>query len=518
MSDRTVRTAWPVAVALLGAVLVGVGTEAPARTSSWAATSQAGVAAAADAERRDDAFGHAAHDGLFPLCSGCHLGAETGDLEALYPDPETCVACHDGVTEELVVWDGPTPLETNLAFDHREHIDWTAEAGDSALVCADCHGDPGEAILADPVLDAATCLSCHEDPSDDEGHFVQADCSTCHVSAARSTLGPERWAAIPLPVDHAPDSFLARPEGGAVHGLLAAGNDVGARCTTCHVQDQCASCHVNAERVPEITGLPPAAPGDSRFPPITAAYPLPASHETARYAWAHTVRVDPAGEDCATCHTVESCTTCHIDPLPEPIEGLVHADATAAPGTAVTGAPPPSHDSPFFPERHGALAASAGGPNGGESCATCHAPESFCAACHERQADGGLRYHDPAYVIGHAADAAWNVSECSTCHNPVVFCRACHQESGLQSSGRLGPGYHDAEPLWLFRHPQAARQQLETCTSCHTQNDCLQCHSQVGAFQISPHGPDFDARTAWERNPVVCRACHLNNPIGGDRP
>jgi hypothetical protein len=164
-------------------------------------------------------------------------------------------------------------------------------------------------------------------------------------------------------------------------------------------------------------------------------------------------------------------------------------------------------------ERHGTLAATRE-----TSCATCHAQESFCAACHERQADGGASYHRPNYLLGHAAEAANAVTECATCHDPVAFCRTCHSEAGLQSAGRLGPGYHDAEPLWLLRHPQAARQQLESCTSCHTQRDCLQCHSQLGAFQVSPHGPDFDARRAYERNPLVCRACHLGDPFGGEAP
>ncbi|HSR43481.1 MAG TPA: cytochrome c3 family protein, partial [Longimicrobiales bacterium] len=76
----------------------------------------------------------------------------------------------------------------------------------------------------------------------------------------------------------------------------------------------------------------------------------------------------------------------------------------------------------------------------------------------------------------------------------------------------------DAEPLWLLRHGQAARQSLESCASCHTQRQCLQCHSTFGAFQVNPHGADFDARRAWERNPGVCLACHLESPFGGGQP
>jgi hypothetical protein len=86
---------------------------------------------------------------------------------------------------------------------------------------------------------------------------------------------------------------------------------------------------------------------------------------------------------------------------------------------------------------------------------------------------------------------------------------------GMQTQGRLDPGFHDAEPFWLLRHARAARQGLESCTSCHTQRDCLQCHSQIGAFQISPHGPNFDARRAQRRNPTICFACHVSDPLRG---
>jgi hypothetical protein len=124
-------------------------------------------------------------------------------------------------------------------------------------------------------------------------------------------------------------------------------------------------------------------------------------------------------------------------------------------------------------------------------------------------------FHPPDYVLRHAADGFGRRLDCSSCHNTPLFCRDCHQNAGMQAEGRLGPAYHDAEPVWLLRHGQAARQTLETCTSCHTQRDCMQCHSQLGAFRVSPHGPGFDARRAQRANPEICRACHLSDPLRG---
>lgn len=87
-----------------------------------------------------------------------------------------------------------------------------------------------------------------------------------------------------------------------------------------------------------------------------------------------------------------------------------------------------------------------------------------------------------------------------------------------QVPGRLGPGFHDAEPLWLLRHGQAARQALESCASCHGQNECMQCHSVLGAFKVNPHGPGFDARRAQKRNAAICLVCHITDPLAGGAP
>jgi hypothetical protein len=162
---------------------------------------------------------------------------------------------------------------------------------------------------------------------------------------------------------------------------------------------------------------------------------------------------------------------------------------------------PESHESPFFLSIHSVSAATSP-----DSCASCHT-ESYCSECHDApQAPG---YHPPSFALRHSAAVGSQSAECSNCHNTAAFCRECHVGVGLQSFGRLGGGYHDAEPVWLLRHPIAARQGMEQCASCHTQNDCLQCHSQVGAYKVSPHGPDFDPERARAKNPLICRACHI---------
>jgi hypothetical protein len=118
----------------------------------------------------------------------------------------------------------------------------------------------------------------------------------------------------------------------------------------------------------------------------------------------------------------------------------------------------------------------------------------------------------------HSAEAYGRRLECSNCHDSRVFCADCHASAGMspaRTGGRLGRGFHDAEPLWLLRHGQAARQGLESCASCHEQSQCMQCHSALGAFKVSPHGPDFDPRRAQKRNAAICLVCHLTDPLTG---
>ena len=49
-----------------------------------------------------------------------------------------------------------------------------------------------------------------------------------------------------------------------------------------------------------------------------------------------------------------------------------------------------------------------------------------------------------------------------------------------------------------------------TCVACHSQQDCLRCHTQ-----INPHGPDFKPETWRNRNETVCLTCHTGGIPGG---
>lgn len=341
------------------------------------------------------------------------------------------------------------------------------------------------------------CLSCHEHRADE--HYVDAACATCHRPLAESGFDVARIRDLPEPASHDEPAFLS-----GEHGRLA---DAGTTtCAVCHTRERCISCHVAAEPSGSVAELP-AAPGDMELPPFEARYPTPESHERAGWLTGH--GREASADACSTCHTRQSCTTCHTEERPPVVARLADAGRTEAPGAAVERTPPESHASPFFPTDHGTAASAR--PQG---CAACHA-EATCTECHA--SESGSRFHPSNYLAEHASEAYGRRLECSSCHDTSVFCRDCHEQLGMGSRGRLGAGFHDGQAGWLFRHGQAARQQLESCASCHGQRDCLQCHSQRGAFRVNPHG-DMDLERFADRNREICFACHLSDPLGEDRP
>lgn len=436
--------------------------------------------------RQQERFPHRMHAGLFPLCTGCHEGVETGAETAFYPPPELCVRCHDGQQRDRVTWTGPTKEVTNLRFTHEDH-----EASAGEVQCEECHTPEGAPRMTVVRASPVQCFTCHEG----RDHFVDARCNQCHVPLARTQLTAAMVSELPLPGDHEAPGFLLES-----HGEQATAQP--ARCATCHTRERCTSCHVDASVAAAIARIPEAPAG---FPlgRLEARYPEPPSHRSPE--WLETHGKGAGRQACGTCHTRDDCAACHVQPLPDSAAVLQERPRVRAPGVGLERELPSSHSPGSFQLDHGVLAAAEP-----QQCESCHT-RRFCADCHDAPASPG--FHPPNFTAQHASAAYGRRLECSTCHETRTFCRSCHIQQGMGAEGRLDPGFHDAQPIWLLRHAQAARQELESCTSCHTQKDCLQCHSQLGAFGVNPHGPNFDAARVQKRNPLICFACHVSDPL-----
>lgn len=446
-------------------------------------------------------FPHEVHEGLFPVCEGCHTGVVTGTESDLFPDPASCTECHDGTREERVDWRPPGPRESNLRFFHPEHRDEMEEAGEVAE-CRTCHApDDPPVRMAVSEAPAEGCVECHAHTAD--VHLApEAECATCHVPLTDADRLPAaRIAEFPQPESHDAPDFVS---GHAPDSPL----DL-ASCGVCHARNTCERCHVNADRLDEIQGLE----RDERVATLEdgkpAEYPIPTSHEDDEWDWDHgdAARTDPA--TCSNCHTRTSCTECHVEARPDAAEIIASLPAPVpggAPGVDLTSAGETVHP-PDFGSRHGIFAAS-----GALQCTECHSEQS-CSDCHE--GTDSREFHPANFLERHALEVFAGGADCQSCHSTEAFCRDCHVETGLASEGRLNVAFHSAQPLWILAHGQAARVGMESCASCHRQTDCLACHSSSLGRGINPHGPGFDAEAMSARNRVTCGWCHLGDPLGG---
>lgn len=466
----------------------------------------------------DETFDHIKHEKLFPTCQVCHAGASTPGAR-LWPTAESCAACHDGTVEKQVTWTEPAPRPRgNLKFTHDAHTREVHDSlgADSTIACMECHADAGAAWMhvRRPVL--RQCFNCHQiqlaGPWESDTSHVNAPdaaCHTCHVTLAEATDLPEaRIAAFPAPASHKTEGFYP----GEHHGELAqhtrdpGGRDypIAPSCQTCHARDFCLECHVDA---PERASIQAMAT-DPRSLAIEAKFEEPASHVSSTFQASHGRESRKKDANCVTCHTQQSCMTCHRSaPV---VAARLHG---AGPGRGVgarTERTPPATHAEGWADQHAGVATA--NPS---SCTGCHA-RSECLECHRPNPGDGGSYHPADFLVRHPS-AAYNRSmDCNECHNTMQFCSTCHVQSGFKSNGGILSGsYHDAQFAFRFGHGQAARQSLETCVTCHSERDCLTCHSAQGGRAFNPHGPNFDAERLKKKNPQTCAACHGRSIPGG---
>ena len=446
-----------------------------------------------------DRFSHRQHAGLFPSCTSCHAGVQTG--ESPWPAPTACATCHDGAVERRTDWTAPAELpRTNLRFAHRRHAENLIRRGtvsrDSAWRCAACHVPAGAPPMQVSLAVNRSCLTCHGIATP---HLSAPDstCATCHLPLARAVrLTRDDVSGFPEPPSHRESAFRSVGHGKLAIAQRQQGQPVAASCATCHARDFCLQCHVDA---PERSAIQAMAP-DPRSLAIEASLKPPASHREPGFAELHGRGLRTAAT-CATCHTQESCLTCHAGSAPRPVLQLAKAGDGRAVGAVTRRRRPPTHGADFT-DAHAPFARAAA-----RTCVQCHA-RTECLSCHIPSPGESRSYHPANFLTRHPAAAYARATNCADCHNTASFCASCHAQSGLRSTGPLRAGYHDANPAFLFGHGKAARQELETCVSCHVERECLTCHAAAGGRRFNPHGPGFDAERLKRKNPEMCTACH----------
>jgi len=468
-------------------------------------------------------------------CSSCH-SPDTDEhwMDVTGPRPDKCFSCH--------AHQSATHYESSESYPECTtcHVPLARSgfrlARIESLPEPDSHDESdfvGRIHGTEAVADVSRCATCH----------VQNRCASCHVDAGRTEVAavpaappdmelPEYEAEYPLPESHQSSRWLQQ------HQHEASTDE----CATCHTRNDCATCHRSP--LPEVAASLPRR-RDVEAPGADLRRHPPTSHTIPGWVTSHGTLGTMSGSQCATCHTESFCASCHAassasrkiqpsdraPPARAFLASYVHREPPSATFAASVG--PRSTVRGAFASRF------VGGPGARSGIRTSYvhreppagdttpaladsvpppsAPLPVAAGAEgaEAPAGGAARsgFHPDNYAVQHAADAWGRTLECANCHSTEVFCRTCHVQMGVGSTGQAGPGYHDAVPFWLFRHGTAARQGLESCASCHTETQCLRCHSSVGSFRVNPHGPDFDAERAAQRNSQTCLLCHLSDPL-----
>lgn len=369
------------------------------------------------------------------------------------------------------------------AFDHPKHRSLFP-------TCASCHA--GAAHAGESLWpEAASCAACHDGA-------IEARVSWSPPRAARrSNLRFDHTRHADSAGARAPACAACHSDAGAPR--MAVRPAAAERCLSCHAihtahlaapDSTCARCHVALAQATSLTRAD------------VAGFRAPPSHADPRFGGAAghgAVARRTVAASCATCHAREFCYQCHAGASPPRAIAALASDPRS---TAIAARSAPASHGPSFADRHGPAAAAAG-----SRCAGCHI-RTECLDCHRPVAAAGPGYHPAGFLTRHPAAAYARETACSDCHSVGSFCTACHAQAGLVANGVLRSGYHDANRSFLFGHGQAARQSLESCVACHTERDCLTCHSALGGRRFNPHGPGFDANRMRRKNPEACTACH----------
>jgi len=170
-------------------------------------------------------------------------------------------------------------------------------------------------------------------------------------------------------------------------------------------------------------------------------------------------------------------------------------------------------------------------------CTACHTPGAVsiiperakCYECHEEKEIeetvlGPSKTHTPLWVRQHGTDSESAGAQCSGCHT-ITFCVDCHKggELGLDLKKRTVrldtvPSTHTSR--FRIVHPlKATAEQIETCYTCHSKQDCVDCHesyrnrfpgreivSHQMSWELLISGADVPNHSAFGLN--QCQDCH----------
>lgn len=126
-----------------------------------------------------------------------------------------------------------------------------------------------------------------------------------------------------------------------------------------------------------------------------------------------------------------------------------------------------------------------------EGCLRCHGnvaestelpvatpTRELCADCHNPALD-----HAGNWIARHGPLARGSANSCTQCHSQAM-CADCHSRVAPEAKARIYPEAVGQEHIhrgdWLTSHPLEARADGDTCLRCHGGSFCQECHTASG--------------------------------------
>jgi len=305
------------------------------------------------------AFNHKVHvEGEGLECADCHSRWEDAEDPGL-PLPAQCALCHSDLDAEK-----PADRQVASLFtDGRFRATHAGKLPDEVLYSHQQHATRG-----------LECVTCHAQVAQDDGHLAQHkaelitsmdECLACHATGNGPHESDCAACHSQIRADVPPPSHAANWK--RYHGTLvrAHADERAERCSTCHAQSSCESCH---------------------------QLELPQNHDNYWRRRGHGLTASMDRQSCMTCHDTDSCQRCHEDSKP-----ISHTGAFGAPR-----------------DNHCLICHE---PLRGESCGVCHAQ----ATSHE-QATPLPADHLPSmncrqcHGHGQPLPHVDNGQQCTSCH------------------------------------------------------------------------------------------------------
>lgn len=345
-----------------------------------------------------------------------------------------------------------------LNFSHQKHLKM-------GLKCLLCHAEAVKSVdSADSLLPKEAACSregCHNieaaNATPPKKVYPKSTCDTCHVDFVRGQ-DPK-----PDPVILPPPRLRMTHRAHALLGIV------------------CGDCHRDMDKQ---TG-------------------------PSKNGWGERI---PTMATCIDCHNgaaaPAACTTCHL----AEDDGRIITEFADTEGklSPIGRYRDDDHRDPNWTFRHSFPARDQA------YCYSCHGT-SFCLDCHAG-ATKPQAIHPGNYVLLHSRDALTSSDNCLGCHEGGVGCQKCHETTGVSETAALAQGALTTRQIhpqgWASfdgggenHHAQSARNSINTCVTCHSEQECIRCHS-TRTLRVNPHPPGFSGKALQNRNDAACKKCH----------